>query len=237
MIRPILPVAAAAMMATPAAAEVAVESTGPVIALSVNETVALDPDIANLSAGVTTVARTAVEAMRQNARQMNDVVARIEALGVDEDDIQTSGVSLNAEYDYDQQTRQQVFRGYRVANRVNIVLRDIQRTGVVLDELVAAGATDLGGIGWGVDNPAPAVAQARQAAFATARQRAQTYAQMCGYNDVRLLEISENVTSSRPMPMMRQMAATADVAEESTPVKPGQVQAGITVNFSFEMVE
>jgi uncharacterized protein YggE len=97
MIRPILPVAAAAMMATPAAAEVAVESTGPVIALSVNETVALDPDIANLSAGVTTVARTAVEAMRQNARQMNDVVARIEALGVDEDDIQTSGVSLNAE--------------------------------------------------------------------------------------------------------------------------------------------
>ncbi len=236
MIRPILPIAAIAMMASPAAAEVAIESNGPVIALSVSESVSIDPDIANLSAGVTTVAPTAVEAMRQNARQMNAVVDRIEARGIDEDDIQTSGVNLNAEYDYNQQTREQEFRGYRVMNRVNIVLRDIQRTGEVLDALVAAGATDLGGIGWAVDDPAPAVEQARQAAFATAQRRAQTYAQMSGYSNIRLLEISENVTSDRPMPMMRQVA-TMDISEESTPVRPGQVSAGITVNFSFEMVQ
>ncbi|GAA5059282.1 SIMPL domain-containing protein [Erythrobacter westpacificensis] len=235
MIRPILPIAAIAALASPAAAEVAIESSGPVIQLSVSESVAVDPDIANLSAGVTTVAPTAVEAMRQNARQMNAVVDRIEALGIDEDDIQTSGVNLNPEYNYNQQTQQQEFRGYRVMNRVNIVLRDIQRTGEVLDALVASGATDLGGIGWAVDDPAPAVEQARQAAFSTARQRAQNYARLSGYSDIRLLEISENVTS-RPMPMMRQMA-TADVAEESTPVRPGQIDAGITVNFSFEMVQ
>lgn len=236
MIRPILPIAAVAAMAPPAAAEVAIESNGPVIALSVSESVSVDPDIANLSAGVTTVAPTAVEAMRQNARQMNDVIDRIEALGIDEDDIQTSGVNLNAEYDYNQQTRQQEFRGYRVMNRVSIVLRDIQRTGEVLDALVASGATDLGGIGWAVDDPAPAVEQARQAAFATARQRAQNYAQLSGYSDVRLLEISENVTS-RPMPMGRDIVLTASAANESTPVRPGQVNAGITVNFSFEMVQ
>lgn len=236
MIRLILPAAAvAAVMASPAAAEVDIQASGPVVALSVSESVAVDPDIANLSAGVTTVAPTAVEAMRQNAQAMNRVVDRIEALGIDEDDIQTSGVNLNAEYDYNQQTRQQEFRGYRVMNRVNIVLRDIQRTGEVLDSLVAAGATDLGGIGWAVDDPAPFVEQARQAAFATARQRAQDYARLSGYADVRLLEISENVTS-QPMPMYRQVV-TADVAEQSTPVRPGQVDAGITVNFSFEMVE
>ncbi len=236
MIRPILPFAAAALMATPAAAEVAIESSGPVIALSVNESVSLDPDIANLSAGVTTTAPTAVEAMRQNAQQMRGVVDRIEALGIAEEDIQTSGVTLNAEYDYNQQTQQQVFRGYRVSNRVNIVSRDIQRTGPILDALVAAGATDLGGIGWAVDDPAPAIEQARQAAFATAMQRARGYAQLAGYGDIRLLEISENVTTNYPMPMMRQMAS-ADVAEESTPVRPGQVQTGVTVNFSFEMVQ
>ncbi|MGB3795424.1 MAG: SIMPL domain-containing protein, partial [Alteraurantiacibacter sp.] len=153
MIRPILPFAAAAMIATPAAAEVVIDTSGPVVALSVNESVSVDPDIANLSAGVTTAAPTAVEAMRQNARQMNDVIERIEKLGIDADDIQTSGVNLNAEYDYNQQTGRQVFRGYRVMNRVNIVLRDIPRTGEVLDALVAAGATDLGGIGWAVDDP------------------------------------------------------------------------------------
>ena len=236
MTRAILPIAAAAMIATPAAAEVVIESSGPVVALSVNESVSLDPDIANLSAGVTTTAPTAVEAMRQNAVQMRSVVDRIEALDVDQDDIQTSGVSLSAEYDYDQQTREQVFRGYRVSNRVNITLRDIQRTGQVLDALVAAGATDLGGIGWAVENSAPAIEQARQAAFETAMQRARDYVKAAGYGNVRLLEISENVTSNRPVPMMRQMAA-ADTAQESTPVRPGQVETGVTVNFSFEMVQ
>ena len=227
---------ASPMLATSAAAEVNIQSSGPVVELSVTESMALDPDIANLSAGVTTVAPSAVEAMQQNARAMNQVVERIEALGIDEDDIRTSGVNLNAEYDYDQQSRQQVFRGYRVMNRVNIVLREIQRTGQVLDALVAAGATDLGGIGWAVDDPAPAVEQARQAAFSTAQARARDYAGLSGYSGVRLLEISENVTRGQPMPMMRQMA-TADVAEESTPVRPGQVEAGVTVNFTFEMVE
>ncbi len=231
-----IPAIAAAIIASPAAAEVDIQATGPVVALSVTESVSLDPDIANLSAGVTTVAPTAVEAMRQNAQQMSRVIDRIEALGIDEDDIQTSGVNLNAEYDYDQQSREQVFRGYRVMNRVNVVLRDIQRTGPVLDALVAAGATDLGGIGWDVDDPAPAIEQARQAAFATARQRAQNYARLSGYENIRLLEISENVTSGRPMPMMREVARAVS-ADASTPVRPGQVETGITVNFSFEMTQ
>ena len=236
MIRSILLFTAATMIAAPAAAEVAIESSGPVVALSVNESVSIDPDIANLSAGVTTTAPTAVEAMRLNAQQMSRVVEQIEALGIAEEDIQTSGVTLNAEYDYNQQTSQQVFRGYRVSNRVNIVSRDIQRAGPILDALVAAGATDLGGIGWDVDDPAPATEQARQAAFATAMQRARGYAQMAGYSDIQILEISESVSQSQPMPMMRQRAS-ADIENASTPVRPGQVEIGVTVNFSFEMVQ
>lgn len=236
MIRPILPIAAAALLATPAAAAVDIQTSGPVVALSVNESVQLDPDIANLSAGVTTTAQTAVEAMQANAQAMRAVVERIGQLGIAREDIQTSGVNLNAQYDYDQQSRSQVFRGYRVSNRVTVKLRDIQRTGQVLDALVAAGATDLGGIGWAVDDPAPAVEQARQAAFAAARERAQTYAAMAGYSTFRLLEISENVTPSQPVPIARQLAS-ADAVAESTPVRPGQVSAGVTVNFSFELLE
>lgn len=237
MIRPILPVVAAAMAATPAAAEVAVQSSGPVIALSVSESVSLDPDIANVSAGVTTVAPTAVEAMEQNNVQMERVIEAIEAQGIDEDDIQTSGVNLNAEYDYDQGTRQQVFRGYRVSNRVTVKVRDIPRTGRVLDALVRSGANEIGGIGWTVDDPAPAHDQARGTAFRTAHARAMEYARMAGYSSVRLIEISEAFSQSRPMPMMDQAIAVTATRNESMPIRPGQVQTGVTVNFSFEMVQ
>ncbi|QZH74318.1 MAG: SIMPL domain-containing protein [Erythrobacter sp.] len=229
--------AAAMMMAAPAQAEVEVTSTGPIVALAVTETVSLDPDIANLSAGVTTLAPTAVEAMRQNAQAMNRVVDRIEALGIDEDDIQTSGVNLNPEYQWNDGTQVQEFRGYRVTNRVNVVVRDIDRTGNVLDALVEVGANDIGGIGWAVDDPAPAMVQARQAAFTTGRTQALDYARMAGYSDVRLLEISENVMPGRPMPYQEAIQVTAARADSSTPVRPGQVQAGITVNFTYAFVE
>lgn len=228
----------APILTAPAFAQVQVQSNGPVVSLGVTENVSLDPDIANLSAGVTTVAPTAVEAMRQNARQMNQVIDRIESLGIDEDDIQTSGINLNPDYQYNQSTGQQVFRGYRVMNRVNVKVRDIQRTGEVLDALVAVGATDIGGIGWSVDDPSDAIEQARQTAWSTGRDRAMEYARLAGYSNIRLLEVSENVMADRPMPYQGDIVVTASRAsvEESTPVRPGQANVSATINFTYELV-
>jgi uncharacterized protein len=229
-----LPLLAVPFLAAPAAAEVQVASTGPVVELTVNENVEAEPDIVTVSAGVTTQARTAVEAMRSNAQAMTAVIDRIKALGVAERDIQTTGISLGAMYDYNQQTQRQVFRGYQAANRVSVKLRQIDRTGEVLDALVAAGSTDLGGPDWSIDDPTPARAQARRQAMETARAQALEYARAAGYSDIRLLEVSETIAQQPPMPFMRQ--AVAAVAEDaSTPTQPGLVQAGVTVRVTYEM--
>jgi uncharacterized protein YggE len=182
---------------------------------------------------VTTQSRTAVEAMRANAQAMTAVVARIKALGVPERDIQTAGISLGAQYDYDQATQRQVFRGYQAGNRVTVKLRDIPRTGEVLDALVAAGATDLGGPDWSIEDDAAARGQARKQALGTAHAQALEYARAAGYADIRLLEISETIASQPPMPILRMVRAEA--ADASTPVQPGLVQAGVTVRVVYEM--
>jgi hypothetical protein len=164
---------------------------------------------------------------------MTRVIDRIKALGVPERDIQTSGISLGAMYDYNQATQRQVFRGYQVSNRVSVKLRDIQRTGEVLDALVAAGATDLGGPDWSIDDDTAARAQARRAAFDKARAQALEYTRAAGYSDIRLLEVSETIVPSRPMPMLQM--ARAEAADASTPVQPGMVQTTVTVTVSYEM--
>lgn len=228
-----LPILAASILATPAAAEVQVTATGPVVELTVNESVEAEPDIVTVSAGVTTQARTAVEAMRTNATAMQSVIDRIKALGVAERDIQTTGINLGAMYDYNQQTQRQVFRGYQASNRVSVKLRDIQRTGEVLDALVAAGATDLGGPDWSIDDDTAARAQARRQAMETARAQALEYARAAGYSDIRLLEVSETIAPQPPMPFLR--AERAQAADASTPVQPGLVEAGVTVRVSYEM--
>lgn len=230
-----LPLLAAAVIAAPAsAAEIQIAATGPVVELNVTENVEAEPDIVTVSAGVTTEAGTAVEAMRTNAEAMNRVVDRIKQLGVAERDIQTTGISLGAQYDYDQGARRQVFRGYQASNRVSVKLRQIDRTGEVLDALVAAGATDLGGPDWSIDDDTAARAQARRQAMETARAQALEYARAAGYADVRLLEISETIASQPPMPFLRTVNAEAAQAA-STPVQPGLVQAGVTVRVVYEM--
>jgi hypothetical protein len=228
-----LPLAAAAL-AVPAHAEVQVAAQGPVVELSVTETVNARPDLAEVSAGVTTDAPTAVEAMRLNAAEMTRVIQRIRALGIDADDVQTSGINLGARYDYDQGTQRQVFRGYQASNRVSVTLREVDEVGGVLDALVAAGATDIGGPNFSLENDAAAKAQARQAAVRKAEEMARQYAQWSGYTGVRVLKISEALYRNPPMPMLR-MEAAADAAGSRTPVAPGVVGSSVTVAVTYEM--
>lgn len=242
MVRNYLTIAAAAATIFPAvgsaasAAEVQIQSAGPVVELTISESIKAAPDVATISAGVTSQAKTAVEAMRLNAAEMTNVIGRLKALGIDEKDIQTSGINLNAQYDYNRQTQQQVFTGYAVSNRVSVILRRIERTGSVLDALVAAGATDIGGPSFSIDDDTAAKEQAREAAMKSAHARAMQYANWSGYSGVRLLEISESVSVSSPQPMMRSAMAN-DVAEQSTPVQPGMVSTGVSITIKYEMTQ
>ncbi|WP_126175708.1 SIMPL domain-containing protein [Tsuneonella rigui] len=234
MIRTTLALAAAAIAVPAAAADVQVTSQGPLVELSVTETVKAKPDLAEVSAGVTTQAPTAVAAMQANAKAMDAVIQRIKALGIAPEDIQTTGINLGAQYDYDQSAQRQVFRGYQASNRVSVTLRKIDRTGAVLDALVAAGATDIGGPSFSIDDDSASRAQARKAAFDKAQAQASEYARWAGYSGVRLLSISEAVNPGRPMPYAEaRVAMAADMKQ--TPVEPGLVGTAVTISVTFEM--
>lgn len=236
MNRFVLPVLAIGAAATGAnAAEVQIAAQGPVVELNVVEQVDADPDLVTVSAGVTTDAATAVEAMRRNSTEMRKVVDRIKALGVAERDIQTTGINLGARYDYDQGTQRQVFRGYQASNRVAVKLRDIDKTGEVLDALVAAGATDLGGPSFSLENDSAAKAEARKRALENARIQAMEYARMAGYSDIRLLEINESIASyGGPIPIMKTVRQEM-AADAGAPVQPGQVATMVNVAVKYEL--
>lgn len=237
MIRYAIPALAAAAIASSAqAAEVQIQSQGPVVELSVSESVDAKPDIVDIGAGVTSQASTAVEATRINAREMNAVIDRIKALGIKDKDIQTTGINLSAQYDYDQSTSRQVFRGYQASNRVNVTLREVPRAGEVLDALVAAGATDINGPNFSLDDDTGARAQARKAAFDKARAQAEEYARWSGFSGVRLLEINESVAAGPPMPYAQSAERKMmDVSAAPTPVEPGLVGTMVSLTVKFEM--
>ena len=230
----LLPTILAALASPAAAAEVQLQAQGPVIELSVAETVKARPDLATVSAGVTSQAPTAVAAMQKTATAMDTVVRRIKALGIADDDIQTTGIELGAQYDYNQTQQRQIFRGYQASNRVSVILRKVPDTGRVLDALVAAGATDISGPSFSIDDDSSARAQARKAAMDKAKTQAEDYARWAGYSGVRLLQVSEMMNPGRPMPYdVRVQAVSAEA--KSSPIEPGLVGTTVTVNVSYEM--
>ncbi|MBA4163535.1 MAG: hypothetical protein C0510_02715 [Erythrobacter sp.] len=237
-----MPYAAAAMalaaftMAPTAAVAAEAEARTPLVELAIYEEIELAPDIAVIGAGVTTEAPSAVEAMRRNSSEMRRVIERIKALGVAEEDIQTSGISLYARYDYDQGQQRQIFRGYQASNRVSVKLRAIERTGEVLDALVAAGATDLSGPSFSVEDDSAAKEAARTRAFKRGHAQALAYAMMGGYDDVRLVYISEAIAVNGPVPMVAEKGLRVDSMQASVPVQPGLVSSGVSITVKYEML-
>ncbi|MDC8754207.1 SIMPL domain-containing protein [Erythrobacter sp. sf7] len=241
MIRPALALAAtAAALALPAqtyAANVEIDASGPVIELDIYEAVTVAPDMATIGAGVTSEAPTAVEALRMNSAEMQKVIDRIKALGIAEKDIQTTGINLNARYDYDREGQRQIFRGYQVSNRVSVKLRKIEDTGKVLDALVAAGATDLSGPNFSIENDDAAKDAARKRALERATDRATAYAAMLGYDGARVLSVRESISGSGPMPESAMLRMSADMPSAAPPpVQPGMVSTGISISITYELV-
>jgi uncharacterized protein len=232
--------AAAAIMAlaptTLSAAEIHIEARNPVVELSVVEMIESAPDTATFSTGVETSAPTATGALRQNSAQVAKVIAQLQKLGIAERDIQTSNISLNAEYDYIQATQSNRFKGYRASNQVQVKIRDIAKLGSIMDSVVASGATNINGPWFTIDDDSAVKRSARSAALANGKAQAETYAKANGYGGVRLLSVAEGITgrSPGPQPMLR----TFDGAEQAAnvPVAPGQVGTSVVLNLQYEMV-
>ena len=217
------------------AAEVQIVSEGPAIELQVSQQVLGEPDKAMVGAGVTSRANTAVEAMRLNAAEMERVLNRLRQLGVPDERVQTSGITLNAQYNYRNNLPPQ-FIGYDASNTVSIELRDLERVGPVLDALVAAGATNLSGPAWGIVDDEPQRAQARKAAFEAAARQADEYARMAGYTSVRLLAVEEQLGFQQPVYDMVQSAPRTVALSASTPTRPGRVATQVQLTVKYELV-
>ena len=232
-----LPLAASLILAAPTAfaATVEIEANGPMVELNIFESIELEPDMATISAGVSTEAPSASDALRANSREMRRVIEEIKAQGVEEKDIQTTGISLNARYDYDRTNQRQIFRGYQVSNRVSVKLREIERVGEVLDALVEAGATDLNGPRFSVEDDSAALEEARTRAMERGKQRALAYANMAGFDDIKLLEINEALMGRGPVPMARSLAEDS-IQVSAAPVQPGMISSGVSITVKYEMV-
>ena len=200
--------------------------------ISATSSVSAAPDIAFLSGGVVTEARTAEEAIRQNALDMAGVYEALEAAGLEQADIQTSNFSLNPRYNYPQNSERQLV-GYTASNQLRVTVRDMEKVGGVIDAMVAQGGNTFSGVQFGVEDPSELLNEARRDAMRDAMARADLFADVAGLSVSRIVTISEHTQSSpTPQPVMMRAAA---MEAAPTQISGGELSFSATVNVVFEM--
>jgi uncharacterized protein YggE len=191
------------------------------------------PDMAVVQLGVTTRADGAAQAMQENSTQQRAVIDALTGTGVTQADIQTSGLSLNAVMDFSQD-RGPVLSGYEASNTVSVRVGEIPRLGEVLDAIVAAGANQINGISFSREDAAGAEDEARRAAVADARHKAEILAEAAGLTLGPVLTLRDAPVAEGPRPMMR-AAMSAERAD--VPVEAGQVSMAAQVEIEFALID
>src|SRR5208282_2732976 len=178
--------------------------------------VSVAPDYARIRGGVTTRAKTAKEATEANSKAMAAIAAMLVNAGIEQKDIQTSRFSVQPIYVSQQSNTEQKLSGFSVSNQVNVTIRRIDKAGEILDRLVTTGATDVGNVEFLHSDTSKALDQAREAAVADARRKAELYARASGLTLGSVTWITEDSGYAPPMPMTMRasggMAAPVPIA-------------------------
>ena len=183
------------------------------------------PNRAAFSFGVTTQARSAAAALNSCSTEMRKVIDALKRAGVAARDIQTSSVSLSPRYSASGED----IAGFTASNTVNATIRNVSRSGAVIDAAVGAGANQVYGPSFTRSDEAVLYRRALAAAVANARGKAQALARAGKVRLGRVLSIIESSTG--PVPLAEKAAAARDVG---APIEPGtqRIEASVTVEFA-----
>lgn len=202
------------------------------VSVSATGQVAAEPDTARISSGVVSEAATAREALARNSAAMAKLIDGLKSAGVEPKDIQTSSFHVEPRYTNPRDGQAAVIDGYRVVNQVEVLARDLSKLGQLLDSLVASGANQMGGLSFEVSKAETLKDEARKAAMANARRRAELFAAAAGASLGEVITISEEVAMSGPRPF----GAAREVAMKAVPIEAGteMLEARVTVTWALK---
>jgi uncharacterized protein YggE len=225
-----LALATALVTALPALAD----TPTPTLTATGTGTTMVVPDIAVVTVGVVSRARTAGAALAQNSGDLGKAIAAIKASGVQDRDIATSGFGIDTIYAEPKPgevaTAPPGIVGYSVSNLVTVTIRDISKSGGILDKVVTAGANQVTGISFDISDPKTANDNALKSAVADALAKGGLMAGAAGVKLVRVLSVSTSDGAS-PRPMLAAMAKAAP----AVPVMPGQQTVSASATVTWEI--
>ena len=224
---------------TPATAA-EVEAVVPVLTVRGAAQLEKPADELRIRVGVVTESDEAPTAMRENSRQMNDVIDALKKTGLTDKEYQTSRFQIQPVYTRRPRQADPAWKpkiiGYRVSNSLNVKTKKLKLAGELIQAANEAGANSIDSISFGLSDPRTHRAEAIRAATTNALADARTLAEAVSLRLVRVLSITlDQAAAPRPIPMQRMSAGMAMAEAAPPPIQPGDVTVHASVTVQYEI--
>ncbi|WP_372884201.1 SIMPL domain-containing protein [Shimia sp.] len=209
-------------------------ATGGQITVSGEGRVERVPDMAVITLGVEHEAPSAGAAVARVAAGSEALLTALAEIGVAPRDLRTSTLSLSPLRNHRSQgAGAPEIIGFQARNEVTVRLRDLSRLPELLGRVTDEGGNRFRGLHFALQDPAPAIDEARRLAVADGRARAALYAEAAGVGLGALVSISDAATAL-PQPMLMARTASADMA---MPIAEGELGLSASVTMVFEIID
>jgi uncharacterized protein len=188
------------------------------------------PDELSFSLSVGLVRPDLATALADSNSTMNRVLAALASSGVRRSDVQTTGLSMNAVYDY-HSSGPPTLRGYHVSQRAQVLVRDLAKGGSAVTAAVHAGGNDVrvGQLGLRIADPESLLAKSRAAAVKEVTAKAQEYADATGQTLGPVVSVREVHASAPAVRMQSYPSASMDALRGALPIRAGKDKLAVTV--------
>ncbi len=190
------------------------------------------PDTATFDIGVSTTARTAVDALERNNVEVARLEQSLEQSGVPLKDMQTSYLDLSANTNSKGQVR-----SFTAEDDLTVTMTDLSKLGAALDAAVNAtgNGVTLNGISFSIANQSALLATARAQAMHAANTEATQVAAGGGLALGPVVSITDQENAGQYV--YYNLNASAPVATgTAVPVQPGQQQISVQVTVVYQLV-
>jgi len=215
------------------------------INVQANSSISVPADLASFNIKVKSREKTVTEARENTARYANRVVDAIKKLNISEDDIQTTSFNIYPETRWIEKKddfgvySESTIIAYSVENSINVLVRNLDDLGKVIDEATIAGENQIqiNNINFSISNINSYEKKLRENAAINAKNKAQTYVESLGLklgNLNYLNEISSPITTPSYEPRM-EIAMSADSQYTPSTFIPGDIEISISIQANFEI--
>ena len=192
------------------------------------------PSYALLNLGVSNKNTSVQAAKAQNDAVMSKLISSLQHVGVSKNNIQTSNITINPNYDYIDGNSK--LNGYNVNNTVVVRVYDTSSIGKAIDVAIASGASDINSLTFQTDVSQEIEDQLSASAISDARHQAEVIAHALGHTVGPVKSINLGTTRTHTMeinPRYAMLSLKSVDMSTSTPVENGDMSANKTANVVF----